>query len=160
MPVPTPSTSPTPALPATRARAESNCQPTLTGPHNVTICAHDRLRRRAHLAAPIGGYVRVQEDASHLAIGSAMGTSGCMNQPVAQRLPVEHWWGAKAANVGFSAAEWGDRASHEARWAPGWRSFSSGSVYATGWNIRACLGPAMSASNSSCASVLNVEASC
>ena len=69
----------TPALPATRARAESNCQPTLTGPHNVTICAHDRLRRRAHLAAPIGGYVRVQEDASHLAIGSAMGTSGCMN---------------------------------------------------------------------------------
>jgi len=27
----------------------------------------------------IGGYVRVQEDASHLAIGSAMGASGCMN---------------------------------------------------------------------------------
>src|SRR5262249_2410518 len=30
-----------------------------------------------------GGYIRVQEDASHLAIGSAMGASGCMNQPVA-----------------------------------------------------------------------------
>ena len=56
--------------------------------------------------------------------------------------------GSKGCQRRLSAAEWGDRASHEARWAPGWRSFSSGSVYATGWNIRACLDRAMPTSRS------------
>jgi hypothetical protein len=42
----------------------------------------------------------------------------CINQPVAQRLPVELRWGVSAANVSYSAAEWGDRALREARWRP------------------------------------------
>src|SRR5689334_9082185 len=45
----------------------------------------------------------------------------CMNQPVAQRLSVELWWGVRTVNIGFSAAEWGDRASCEAHCAPGGR---------------------------------------
>jgi hypothetical protein len=39
-----------------------------------------------------------------------------ITQPVAQRLPIEPWWGVRPANVRFSAAEWGDHASREARW--------------------------------------------
>jgi len=65
-------------------------------------------------------------------IGCSSRGQRCIKQPVAQRLPIEHRWGPRAANVGFSAAEWSDRASQVARWAPGWRSFSSGSVSATG----------------------------
>ena len=41
---------------------------------------------------------------------------GLETQPVAQR-PHRASVGLKAANVGFSAAGWGDRASREARWA-------------------------------------------
>jgi hypothetical protein len=37
-------------------------------------------------------------------------------QPVAQRLPVEPRWGVRVPTSRCSAAEWGDRASREARW--------------------------------------------
>jgi hypothetical protein len=39
-----------------------------------------------------------------------------MNQPVAQRLLDKLRWGVNAANVGFSVAEWGDRAFIEPCW--------------------------------------------
>src|SRR5215831_15839544 len=39
-----------------------------------------------------------------------------MLKPVAQKLPVEPRWGVRRSTSAFSAAEWGDRASHEARW--------------------------------------------
>jgi hypothetical protein len=38
-------------------------------------------------------------------------------------LPVELRWGSEGCQRRISAVEWGDRASREARWAPGWRSF-------------------------------------
>jgi hypothetical protein len=51
----------------------------LVGSPNDLICTPQLTSVVAAAAVQNGGYVRIQEDTSHLAIGTVMGASGCMN---------------------------------------------------------------------------------